>query len=178
MNEFEVQPTPNGQSQPTATLTPPTNDNGHSDQLVAEGGTNIGEIDRIRDIIFGGQQRDMERRFKTLERRAETLTNDLHDLAARHDQSQIDLDNGLKLLEEQLHQEVQTLDSRLQTSRRETQERLSVLERQMTDRLARLERSLTEQLDSMGEDKLNRLDMGDLLVEAGMRLRKEKLIQG
>ena len=49
----------------------------------AEGDINKAqEIERIRDIIFGSQQKDIERRLKTIERNLESATEDLRGVKA------------------------------------------------------------------------------------------------
>lgn len=146
---------------------------GVENSLLPNGASTAVEIDRIRDIIFGGQQRDIERRFKNIERRADALSSDIQDLIARQEQNKIELDNRLSLVEERLIQEVQNLENRLQNNRREIYERLASMERQFIDRLARVDQKLSEQQDTLTEVKVDRFDLGDLLIEAGMHLRKD-----
>ena len=143
------------------------------------------EIDRIRDIIFGSQHREIDRRFKLIERKAENLASSIQELTTRQERDKIELDNRLSMLEERLGQQIQALEASLQITRRETNERLSaierqfadrlgVLERQLTDRLAHLEEYLSEQNDALSAGKVDRFDLGDLLIEAGMRVRQNK----
>jgi DNA repair exonuclease SbcCD ATPase subunit len=134
----------------------------------------VSEIDRVRDLIFGGQQREIDRRMKNIERRVESLAAEMQDFAAQQRQANTDVENHLLQLEERLRQEVQTLDTRLQTQRRENADRLAALERQISDRLTRLEEHANAQNDALGEAKVDRYDLADLMMEVGLRLRKER----
>jgi hypothetical protein len=133
------------------------------------------EIERVRDILFGGQQRDSDRRFKLLERRADALTNDIHELTSRQESDRIELDSRLTSIEQSLHQELEALDAKMQRNRQEMIERLSLIERTYQERLAKLEREFTDQTDTLQDGKIDRHDLADLLSEVGLRLRRQSV---
>ena len=45
----------------------------------AEGASGAGNLDKVRDLIFGGQMRDYDRKFARLEERLAKETADLRD---------------------------------------------------------------------------------------------------
>jgi hypothetical protein len=141
----------------------------------AGSGPNPNEIERVRDILFGGQQRDSDRRFKVLERRADALANDIHELTSRQEHDRIELDNRLTSIEQSLHQELEALDAKMQRNRQEMIERFSLIERTYQERLAKLEREFTEQTDTLQDGKIDRHDLADLLGEVGLRLRRQSV---
>jgi chromosome segregation ATPase len=99
------------------------------------------ELDRIRDIIFGGQMRDYQQQFQALQR-------DLNRL-----QQEIDR------LTEQLAEQDGAQGKKLQTLRREL--------RQADDDLRNELRETTQNLSS---DKVERVDLGRLFLEIGGQL--------
>jgi len=68
-----------------------------------------GNIDKIRDILFGSQMRDYEQRFARLEETLKKESSDLRETTRRH----------LEALEAFVHKEVGALDSRLNLERDE-----------------------------------------------------------
>ncbi len=100
------------------------------------------EVDRIRDIIFGGQMREYAQRFHAIERDLERL--------------QQSLDN----LNEQLTDQGRDQDKKLQTLRKEA--------RQADDDLRGELRHTAERLS---DEKVDRLALGELFIEMGNQLK-------
>lgn len=73
------------------------------------GDSGAGNVDKIRDILFGSQMRDYEQRFARLEEALKKESADLRETTRRH----------LETLESFVHKEVAALDSRLNTERDE-----------------------------------------------------------
>src|SRR5580658_10335121 len=71
-----------------------------------------GNIDKIRDIIFGANMRDYEQRFARLEEALKKESLDLRETTRRH----------LEALEAFVHKELAALDARLNTERDERSE--------------------------------------------------------
>jgi oligoendopeptidase F len=119
----------------------------------------VTELDRIRDIIFGSQMKSYEGQF---------------DLLA----------NELSLLGKQLNE----LRADLAQQSGAQQARTDELERALSDRIGQAESDLESQahqlaedlrnefsqaLTALKEDKASRLDVGDVLVEMGTRLKQQ-----
>ncbi|MFN8485003.1 MAG: hypothetical protein U0768_18355 [Anaerolineae bacterium] len=113
-----------------------------TDQISAAATPSPKEVDRIRDIIFGGQMREYAQRFHAVERDLERL--------------QSALDN----LNEQLADQGRDHDKRLQTLRKEV--------RQADDDLRSELRHTTERLT---DEKVDRQALGELFIEMGNQLK-------
>jgi len=162
-----------------------------------------GNVDKIRDILFGSQMRDYEGRFLRLEERVD------RDLAEIRETSRKRFDN----LEMFVKRELETLQSRLKAERDERSEGARVLSRDLKEladllgkRIAELDdqvaeshgqiradilqqsKDLSEEMqhkqDEIGgalerrfqqlrSDKTDRAMLADLLVEVAMRLKDE-----
>lgn len=111
------------------------------------------EVDRIRDIIFGSQMRDYEQRFQMILRDLERLQQELDRLSDRL--AEQDSEQGKKL--ERLRKESREADEALRRALRETAQQLT-------------------------NDKVDRLALGDMLIEIGNRLKtgvlSSDLLQG
>jgi len=97
--DYQTQPTPY-QTQP-----PPPAHEAPSDQ-------GAGNIDKIRDILFGSNMRDYEQRFAHLEEALKKESSDLRDTTRRH----------LESLEGFVHKELAALEGRLNVERDERSE--------------------------------------------------------
>ena len=100
------------------------------------------EVGRIRDIIFGAQMRDYEQQFSVVRRDLERLQGELDHLV------------------EQLADQDRSQNDRLQALRREL--------RKADDDLRAELRDVTQQLTN---DKVSRVELGDLFIEMGNCLK-------
>lgn len=160
-----------------------------------------GNVDQIREILFGGQMREFDRRFNRLEEKLQRERDQLHEeLVTRFEQMQ-----------QQLHDAAEDADAAL---RKEREERVSgyddlvsqldVLEKDLSNRLGKLgEQSeaeakairlrLQEQVQSLNDtlrqqrdeltssmdkenqllhaDKVSRESLSDMLQEVSLRLK-------
>jgi len=71
--------------------------------------TSAGNVDKIRDILFGTQMRDYEQRFSRLEEALRKESQEIRDTTRRH----------LEALETFVHKELAALEARLNTERDE-----------------------------------------------------------
>jgi hypothetical protein len=78
----------------------------------ATGEPGAGNIDKIRDILFGSNMRDYEQRFSRLEEALKKESSDLRETTRRH----------LEALEGFVHKELAALDARLNAEREERSE--------------------------------------------------------
>ena len=99
------------------------------------GAGDAGNVDKIRDILFGSQMRDYDRRFATTEERLQREAAALRD----------DLGRRLLATEQYLRGEVETLAGNLKTEEadrvhglRAASDALATLQRELSDRLADL----------------------------------------
>lgn len=171
-----------------------------------EGGA--GNIDKVRDILFGGQMRDYERRFVRLEERFVKETAELKD----------DVRKRLTALEEFVKQETASLADRIKAEQsartdatkdlaRDAQDQAKAAEKkmgQLDDQIGRVQRELRQQIldlrQSLGDDLRQKIDdviarlgresaelradktdramLAGLLTEMAMRLNNELSIPG
>jgi hypothetical protein len=167
-----------------------------------------GNIDKVRDILFGGQMRDYERRFQRLEERLVQEVGELKD----------DLRKRLAALEQFMKQEVASLADRITTEHdertnatkdlsREARESAMAFEKktgQLDDQIGRVQRELRQQIlelqqrmsddlrekvdevlarlmreaNELRSDKTDRATLAALLTEMAMRLNNELTIPG
>jgi len=130
-------------------------------------GTDVVGVDKIRDLLFGNQMQDYDRRFSKLEERflqrfkdieAETARNlsafesnakkQVESLASQlREEKDLRADTD-KEIERTLREHNQALEKRL----RATSDQLSQLERDMADRLTQEAQSLREEIKRKNED--------------------------
>lgn len=160
-------------------------------------------VDQIRDILFGGQMRDYERRFDELGQRFEAEMGRLRDEQGnRMAQIERRLDEQFEKLGKQLRQEVgdrtqavDDLESRVQqaarTARGEVNGAIGALEQELATTDERLRAAIAELSSALGSraseasaalaranaelraEKVGREDLSGLLTELALRLRGE-----
>lgn len=115
-----------------------------------------GNLEKVRDLLFGGQMRDYDRRFVRLEERLLKETADLRE----------DLKRQLAALETYLKAEVESLSDRLRAEQdvraagvkdlgrglRETTQQLEEKSAQLDDLIARTQRELRQQLHAQHQE--------------------------
>jgi hypothetical protein len=167
-----------------------------------------GNIDKVRDILFGGQMREYERRFVRLEERLLQETAELRD----------DVRKRVAALEQFAREEAASLAERLKGERddrtdadkelaRETRETTKAIEKklsQIDDQIGRVQRELRQQMlelqqrltddlkqriddvlarlaqeaSDLRTDKADRATLASLFTEMAMRLNNELSIPG
>jgi hypothetical protein len=110
------------------------------------GGAKIGNIDQVRDILFGGQMRDYEKRFKRVEERFAQESLHLRD----------DIIQRLRVLEERINGEVESLAEKTKVDRQERliaqqdfRQELSALKNELNTRLTQLDEQITKELKNL-----------------------------
>jgi chromosome segregation ATPase len=119
-----------------------------------------GNIDKIRDILFGGQMRDYERRFARLEERVAKEAADLRDDTRRR----------FETLEAFVRQELEALGERLQSEQRTRDEAVQNVSRTVDETRHALERKLA-QADE--ESSRGRRDLRRQLLDQSKQLSDE-----
>jgi len=102
------------------------------------------DVERIRDIIFGRQMRDYEGRFSAVMRDLERLQQEIDRLTEAL--AEQDTDHAKKM--QALRQELRAADDGIRSELRDTAQRLTA-------------------------DKVDRVMLGDLLIELGTHLKAE-----
>jgi DNA anti-recombination protein RmuC len=105
-------------------------------------GNDTGNVDKIRDILFGTQMRDYDRRFATTEERLQREAANLRE----------DLGRRMLATEQYLRSEIEALTASLKAEERErtqgvreAMEALAAMNRDLTARLATLSEQTTQQ---------------------------------
>lgn len=102
-----------------------------------------GNVDKIRDILFGSQMRDYDSRFARLEERVERELSDMRDSSKKRFDS----------LEAFIKREVESLQSRLKTEREERSESVRLLSRDLKDLSDLLSKKISEMDDQVTESQ-------------------------
>jgi hypothetical protein len=159
------------------------------------------KMEQIRELMFGGVVRDFERRLKELDERFESESSRMRDdCHKRIGALEARLDTQIERLQAQLRQEstartgaFEDVDTRfnqaLRTQSNElgavlqrheddanagearTREVLARLEEQIMQAIQALKERLSSTSDRLGEEKLAREDLADLMAELSLRLR-------
>ena len=165
-------------------------------------------IDQLRDIIFGGQMRDYEKRFSRMEERLAKEVGDLREeVRQRYATLERFVRDELESLTGQLQSEQQArageerrlaqsladaaraADERVATTtelmtRQHRELRAQLLERTQTltdeaqRRFAELRSLIDQEASRLGEDKADRSALSTLFLELGLRLRGESVVPG
>lgn len=126
---------------------------GAADQAQVDGSGKLaesGNIDKIRQILFGNQMRDYEKRFSRLEERLLKESADLRDeTRKRFDSLETFIKNELEAVSERLRAEQRTREESAQSLSREMQEASKSLEKklgQADEQNSRSQRDLRQQI--------------------------------
>jgi DNA repair exonuclease SbcCD ATPase subunit len=130
-------------------------------------GADVVGVDKIRDLLFGNQMQDYDRRFSKLEERflqrfKDTESETARNLSAYDSNSKKQVESlasqlreekdlradGDKEIERSLREQTQSLEKRLRTM----SDQVSQLERDFSDRLAREVQTLHEEIKRRNED--------------------------
>lgn len=165
-------------------------------------------IDKVRDILFGSQVREFERRFARLEERLVKETNDLKDEVRKHlealelyarketetlsDQikaehtdrveSDGNLSRDLKEAARALERRTTTLDEQLTKAQREQRQLMLEQHQRLSDEIRQkvdeVLATLAREANELRSDKADRATLASLLTEMAMRLNNEFRIPG
>jgi len=160
-------------------------------------------VDKIRDILFGSQSREFDRRMAELDERVVELAQSLRsDMDKRMAALEGFIKRELDKLSERLNAEqnerfedLKTLEREVRDSHKDQTKRISQLDSQLAKDALELRSSLEEQARQFGAslseadvrlrealkhtqsqlsgDKVSRLDLADLLSEVSLKLKRE-----
>jgi len=167
-----------------------------------------GNIDKVRDILFGGQMRDYERRFSRLEERLIQETAELKEdvrkrlaalelfvkqeaesladrIKAEHDErtdATKDLSREAREAAKAFEKKTGQLDDQIGKVQRESRQQILELHQRMSDdmrqRIDDVLARLTQEATDLRNDKTDRATLAALLTEMAMRLTNELSIPG
>jgi hypothetical protein len=149
-----------------------------------------GNLDKVRDLLFGAQIRDMEKHFARLEERFQKdLTELKEETRGRFASLEGFLHKEIESLTDQLkaeqgtrQQAVQTLTQELTEAQRELRQHILDQSRTLRDEFWVRYRELSEVTDhgiqELRAEKTDRATLAVLLTELAMRLGNEYLLPG
>ena len=127
-------------------------------------GTGVGSVDKIRDLLFGGQMRDYDKRFKRLEEHVAQESRNFRD----------DVFQRIKVLEERMDGEIDSLTEKAKLDRQERQSSMADLERdikalkqELNARFTQLDEQISRDLRNLRQQTLNKFQ------ELTMQLRQQ-----
>lgn len=163
----------------------------------------VGNLDKVRDILFGSQMRDLDRRFAKVEERLANETADLKEdlrrrlaaveqfartetetlvqrIRAEHDERSeltASLSRDLQAASAALDKRIGGLDDQLARAHRELRQQiLEVQQRladEMRDKIDAVVARLNREADDLRNDKADRVTLAALFTEMAMRLTHE-----
>lgn len=169
----------------------------------ATGEPGVGSLDKVRDILFGAQAREYEKRLVRLEERivkestdmraemrkrfdaleayikgeVETLGERLQAERRERTDAANALADGLKNLTHNFEQKTSQLDEQLARSQRELREQILNQSKNLSDEIQQkhteLSTSLTREADELRNDKTDRSALAAMFTELAMRLKNE-----
>ncbi|MCK9491472.1 MAG: hypothetical protein M0Q24_05230 [Sulfurimonas sp.] len=167
----------------------------------------MGNVEHIKEILFGSQERELNLRFERLEREMKSMHEEL---SKRLDQNQRDLNSRINHEFETLSTKIKSIiikqqdeleDVRDSASKQEKRiqnsldiiseefntknEQLRSIQQDNKDSLGldiknikdELFFTLQERLSDLDEDKLDKADIANILIEAAMRIKGTRLEQ-
>lgn len=185
----------------------PMNDSKHN-QTSPQDGISVGNLDKVRDILFGAQMRDYDRRFSRLEerllkevsdaredarRRFDQLENFLkQEIAAlgerirsensQRTQATEDITRELRDTSKNLNQKINQLDEQSAQANRELRQQLLDQSKNLSDEIRQkyeeLAAALTREARELRSDKADRVALSNLFTELAMRLNNEFKLPG
>lgn len=191
-----------------ATLSSTGDENTSESDVPSSNQPESGNIDKIREILFGGQMRDYERRFSRLEDRLIKDSTELREETTRlfttleaFIKKEIDaLTEGLNterysregttsLLSRELHETRDVLATKLQQSlelntraHRELRQQILDQSRALAEEMRRkydeLSATVKREIDELSQEKTDRASLSALFNEVAMRLSNEFKIPG
>ncbi|RKZ37851.1 MAG: hypothetical protein DRQ49_15485 [Gammaproteobacteria bacterium] len=162
----------------------------------------LGNVDKIRDILFGGQMRDYDKRFKRLEERfnqenmhfredmfqrlkvlEERMDGEIDSLSEKAKMERqerlstiADLEHEIKGLKNELNNRITQLDDQfskdLKNLRQQTHNKIQELALQMRQQNDSVVGLLNQEVALLQEEKVNRADLASFFNELAMRLQR------
>ncbi|MGB0385408.1 MAG: hypothetical protein ACPGWR_11340 [Ardenticatenaceae bacterium] len=141
-----------------ATVLPPVS----SSQERSQNAPLAGELERLREILYGGQARVTERRLSDQEKQIETLRRELTDMLNEKvdnfvSTSEVELSSTRSELSERLEQQANQQTGALRTAQHTLSERLDKQELDQVTELRTIQKDVNERLEKLGTDFVTHL---------------------
>ncbi|WP_017720914.1 hypothetical protein [Kamptonema formosum] len=166
----------------------------------------LGNIDQIRDIIFGAQIRDFNNRFEKLETELSVLQQEMHDYAAQvksilstelrsaiesfekklksltisTQEEAADLRQQLDRINRKFSTSIEALDEAVDKQNSTLRDEFAITRDRLQDEVRNLRNQVFDELEKrltmMKGDKVSKDDMAELLFELGMRLKGTEFV--
>ena len=166
----------------------------------------LGNIDQIRDIIFGSQIRDFNNRFEKLETELSVLQQEMHDYAAQvksilstelraaiesfekklksltisTQEDAADLRQQLDRINRKFSTSLEALDEAVDKQNSTLRDEFAITRDRLEDEVRNLRNQVFDELEKrltmMKGDKVSKDDMAELLFELGMRLKGTEFV--
>lgn len=166
----------------------------------------LGNIDQIRDIIFGAQLRDYNNRFEKIETELSLLQQEMHDYA---EQVKSVLSTEVRAAVDSFEKKLKSINLNTQEENADLRQQIDRINRKFSTHLEALDESVDKQTSSMRDDlsqtrerlqeevrtlrnqvfdeldkrlsllrdvKVSRDDMAEVLFELGMRLKGTEFV--
>lgn len=166
----------------------------------------LGNIDQIRDIIFGAQLREYNARFEKIESDITMMQQEIHDYA---EQVKSVLSSELRAAVESLEKKIKSLTSNSQEETADLRQQIERVNRKFSTNIEALDKTLDQQTSSLREEllqtreklqedvrnlknqifeelerrfsmlrevKISKDDMAEILFELGMRLKGTEFV--
>ncbi len=161
----------------------------------------LGNVDQIREILFGSQSRELQERFDKIESNVksiqeemrvkieqsqsdfedrissemETVSKKMKNVVTQQQDEFSDVRDGSLKLEKRLQNSIEIMEEELNSKREQLQrqqiEMRNTLRAQMDSLQDELLNVLDAKLSDIGETKLSRDDAADILMEAAMAMK-------
>lgn len=171
--------------------------------MEGDGSERAGNVDKIRDILFGSQMRDYDRRFARFEerlvkdaselredvkRRFESMESfvrgELESLGDRLKKEQAERTESLKELTREVREAVKSWEKRAAQMEEQSTKSFRDLRQQVLEESKRLgdqieakakdgAEALDKEIRELGDRTQDRFELADLLTELGLRLKNE-----
>jgi hypothetical protein len=185
----------------------PTNDSKHP-PIAPQEAAGLGNLDKVRDILFGSQMRDYDRRFARLEERMlKEISDTREDARRRFDQIENffkqeiaalgerlrsenaqraqateDITRELRDTSKTVNQRLNQLDEQAAQANRELRQQMMEQSKTLSDDIRQkceeLAAALTREARELRSDKADRSALSSLFTELAMRLNNEFKLPG
>jgi hypothetical protein len=147
------------------------------------------ELGRLRDILFGSQSRTLEKRLSDLETDLRSLRQEMTNLL-QNQISTLSESNNAQFVEtrrefnEKLNKQSKDQSAQQRAAQKDLSERLDKLDAEQVERTRNLQSEARQRDDNLRQEllsmtasldnkKISRQDLGQMLMELGLRLRQE-----
>jgi len=117
------------------------------------------DLNQVRELIFGEQMRENHHKFSALEERLDEIKNDI--LKAANESNQ-----RFKQVNEEAGKLHKSLESHIEKVKKE-----------LNDSLDSTRSQILKKIDQLTQEKTGRMELGNMLMELGMRIKGEDLMQ-